>query len=540
MSQLIPLLIVLPLMGALLTYVISRASHSLAQTLAIITAIGTLVLAISLRGPTLEPAATESVSAITPNVQFAPAWLKIALPGTLGGQPIEWQIQFGIDGLGWVMVLLTAIITFSVMAASIKLVTHHVSEYLALVLCTEAILMGVFTSMDLISFYVCFEAVLIPLLVMILYWGDEATRGKAAKKFLLFTLAGSIPMVLGFASLAAGSTTGGQASTISLPGLSQLPVQHSGFVLAMLLLGFGIKLGVLPLHTWLPTTYAASHPTTTALLSAVVLKLGTFGLLRIAIPILPDACHEWLRPVLGSLGAVAILYGALIALRQRELRGLLAYSSLSHVGFISLGLASLNVEGLSGAALQMLNHGLIVGGSFLLLGMLEARHGPLTIDLRSGGLATRFPTLAVLMVFFVMAGAGVPGLNSFVGELLSLSGMFRATPCLTVIGALGIILGAWYSLRMLQWVFFSGSGQEPLNTKRLEHGRSDDIGNWESLAIAPCVLGCIVLGLYPQYSVRPVTNDVEQVAKRYIALDKTPQEVALLESSLPVPTNVGE
>jgi NADH-quinone oxidoreductase subunit M len=429
------------------------------------------------------------------------------------------------------------------------------AQYIGLLLVTISMLMGVFLAMDLVSFYVFFEAVLIPLILLIHGWGNGENPGPAAKKFLLFTLAGSIPMVIGLIALAMSPVnpqSGGlsQPSTISLPELSQYAFEtiststsavasnQSTWILFLLMLGFGIKLAILPLHTWLPTTYVAAHPNSTALIASVVAKLGLYGIVRIVMPMVPVALADHLQMVFGVLGAIAIVYGALCALAQTEMRSILAYSSISHVGFITVGLMSMTAEGVGGATLQMFNHGIITASMFWILAMLEQRRGRIHLTTEERGLAGQYPKLSVLLIFFTLAGAGLPGLNGFVGEVLAMSGMMRVCGTIVAISVLGTLLGAWYGLRIVQRLLFGGEavasdhgghhshgGHHGSEVSRGIHhhhaGRDDDLVPVEWLPLSAVALICLWIGVLPQQTMsvfKPdtdrLTNLIEPVSKR--------------------------
>jgi NADH-quinone oxidoreductase subunit M len=365
-----------------------------------------------------------------------------------------------------------------------------------------------------------FEAVLIPLILLIQGWGNGAAPAAAARRFLLFTLAGSIPMVIGLISLAVSPVGYGHSSTVSLPDLSVIAstamksstavTPHDSWTVWLLLLGFGIKLAVLPLHTWLPMTYAAAHPNTTSLIASVVAKLGLYGIIRIVIPLTPAALSHEAQILIGTLGAIAIVYGALIALSKDDLRHVLAYSSLSHVGFITLGLMSLTKEGLGGAALQMFNHGLITAAMFWILAMLEARRGTISLAKEDRGMAAQYPKLAVLLVFFTLAGAGLPGLNGFVGELLTMSGMMRVCGTLVAIAVLGTVLGAWYGLKIVQRLLFGSNGQTvdlhqyPLGAK--------DLSQREWMPLVAVGVLCLYIGLFPMRTMKLFQPDTDRLA----------------------------
>ncbi len=468
---------------------------------------------------------------ILPRLSYAPEWLQVHLPVSVGGHLVHWQLQFGADGIGALLVLLTGVVGLVTMSLATVQIKERLHQYLALMLIAQSMLLGVFLSMDLLSFYLFFEAVLLPLVLLINGWGNRAESLNASRKFLLYTLVGSVPMVLGLIGLALNSATPDHASTVSFQALSSLArdaqlsaigsvasdsvsavsllAAKEQWIVWLLLLGFGIKLAILPLHTWLPTTYAVAHPNTTALIASVVAKLGVFGIIRIVIPLTPIALSTYAQMLFGGLGALAIVYGALVALSQTDLRKVLAYSSLSHVGFITLGLMSMNTEGLTGAAIQMFNHGIITCGMFLMLAMIEQRRGTMSLTVEDRGLAAVYPKLGVMMVFFTLAGAGLPGLNGFVGEVLAMTGMLRVSGLFTAIAVLGTVLGAWYGLRIVQRLLFGSDGAVP---SKLAVGITGDIDMKEMLPLVAMAAICLFIGLRPQGTIQLIEKDIARIA----------------------------
>ena len=534
MTLLIPILILLPLFIGIGIFIFGSKGESMVG-LALGASALVLGLSILLLFQVLGTTDAENAlkdATIHARVSFAPEWLQIRLPVSVGGHPVQWQLQFGSDGIGALMVLLTGIVGFATMVMATIQIKERLASYLALLLITQSMLLGVFLSMDLLSFYLFFEAVLLPLILLINGWGNQKESQQASRKFLLYTLVGSVPMVLGLIGIALHSDTQDRASTVSLEALSAIAnetqqsainasaggdksaipmlMEKEGWIVLLLLLGFGIKLAILPLHTWLPTTYAAAHPNTTALIASVVAKLGVFGIMRIVIPLTPLALSTTGQMLFGGLGALAIVYGAMVALSQSDLRKVLAYSSISHVGFITLGLMSMNSEGLSGATIQMFNHGIITCGMFLLLGMLEQRQGKVSLDAQDQGFASLYPKLSVLLVFFTLAGAGLPGLNGFVGELLAMTGMIRVSGIFVAIAVLGTVLGAWYGLRIVQRVLFGSSGPtKPRNVLLV----STDLSVREFGPLLAMALVCLYIGVRPQDSIHLFEQDVKRIVR---------------------------
>ena len=533
MTFIIPLIILLPLTVGLGIFLAGNKGNAL---VGVAVGAAALVLALSLLlvaqvSTSTGGDAAAGTATILPRLAFAPEWLQVHLPVSVGGHLVRWQLQFGADGIGALLVLLTGIVGLVTMSLATVQIKERLHQYLALMLITESMLLGVFLSMDLLSFYLFFEAVLLPLVLLINGWGNRAESLNASRKFLLYTLVGSVPMVLGLIGLALNSATPERASTVSFQTLSSLARESQlsaigsvaseassavsllaakeQWIVWLLLLGFGIKLAILPLHTWLPTTYAVAHPNTTAFIASVVAKLGVFGILRIVIPLTPIALSTYAQMLFGGLGAMAIVYGALVALSQTDLRKVLAYSSLSHVGFITLGLMSMNTEGLTGAAIQMFNHGIITCGMFLMLAMLEQRRGSISLAVEDRGLAAVYPKLGVMMVFFTLAGAGLPGLNGFVGEVLAMTGMLRVSGLFTATAVLGTVLGAWYGLRIVQRLLFGSDGT---SASKVAVGVTGDIETKEFVPLVCMAVVCLLIGLRPQDTIQLIEKDIARIA----------------------------
>lgn len=539
MNNLIPLLVLLPIVGGLGLLLARRGAldESTGEGFASMIGIASLALSVLLvivvmktPTPAISAAAgspsiaaqganaVSSTATILPKLEFAPEWFRIRMPATATITNGGWQFRMGLDGIGAILVLLTTLVTSCVLVIARSTVDRNRTHFAAYILIASGCMIMVFTAMDLLLFYIGFELVLIPLFVLIAQWGD-GDASAAARRFVLYTLVGSIPMVLALLGISALYALPSDWQ-IGLSELSLRAAEHASdadqivsqsWIFWLLVLGLGIKTAVLPLHTWLPTTYGSAHPTCSAFLAAVVLKLGLFGFVRLALPLVPNACALYGPMVLGSLGALAIVYGALAALAQRDLRLLMAYSSLSHVGFITLGMFALNVEGITGATLQMFNHGLTTAAMFLLVSCLVARRGSARWDEGSLGIADHFPRLAFFLVFFVIAGAGTPGLNNFVGELLALSAMISVYPLLTAIGSLGIVLGAWYSLRVTQVILF-GQYDAGKRIQTVSPQQSNDLTFDQKAVFVPLAVLSLMIGILPLSAIEIFRSDVERVA----------------------------
>jgi NADH-quinone oxidoreductase subunit M len=518
MIQLLFLILLIPLgAGGLLLLFAGVSQQRTARWIALGGSLAPLAISLALAGDYRNSqaahaaAATESgdivaSSPVQPRVEFRRPWL------TIGDDTLEFH--FGLDGVSVALILLTTLLTVACVLISWDSIRARESEFYAALLILESGLIGVFCAFDAVLFYVFFEFTLIPLFFLIAIWGGPQRR-YAAVKFFLYTLVGSLVTLLGLVALVMNAAGRGLTHPASLPELaawyrdSPLPYSTQVAIFLALSAGFLIKVPVFPFHTWLPLAHVEAPTAGSVLLAGVLLKLGTYGFLRLCLPMLPDACLGVGLPLAAILGVVGIVYGSLCALVQRDVKKLVAYSSVAHLGFCMLGLFALNAEGITGGVLQMINHGLSTGALFLLVGMIYDRYHTRMVDDLSG-LASRLPLLAAGMVFISMASIGLPGLNGFVGEMLSLGGMFKRNPLYAAIGASGVVLGAWYLLTMLQSVFF-GPLKEPAHGEH--HVR--DISLRELAALVPIAAACLWIGVRPQPLVEMIRPDVEAVAQLY-------------------------
>lgn len=402
----------------------------------------------------------------------------VDLPWLTGpGAGFDVRFSLGLDGLSVWLFALTAVLMLTCVLVSWEAVTEQPHIFYGLLLLLESGLLGVFAARDVILFYVFFEFTLLPLFFLIGIWGSEERR-RAANKFFLYTLAGSVITFLGLLAIVLWMFGRSGELTFSIPRLVelasdprfQLDTAWQVWVFLALFVGFAIKVPLFPLHTWLPLAHTEAPTAGSVVLAGVLLKIGTYGFARFCLPILPDATAK-LMPYLLWLSVAGIVYGALVALAQRDMKRLIAYSSVSHLGYCMLGLFALNRLGMHGGLLQMINHGLSTGGLFALVGMMYERYHTREIA-QLGGVAQRLPRLAALVVFFTLASIGLPGLNGFVGEFLVLLGMFRRAfesppaawawqwQVISVAAVGGVVLGAWYMLWLVQRVFF-GQLREP-------------------------------------------------------------------------------
>lgn len=422
------------------------------------------------------------------------------------------NFHVGIDAVSFWLILLTAGLVFLTFWSGVSAPRHRSREFYSLMLLVESGLLGLFCARDLLLFYVFFEIVLVPLYFIVAGWGDQGGR-RAAAYFFIYTLTGSI---LTFAGVLYLAYAGWQdpaigrftfdMETLYAVG-QQLPPFTQKCLLIALAAGFAVKVPLFPFHTWLPQAYAEAPAAGTVLLAALVSKMGAYGFLRLVLPMLPTAARE-MAPLLAALAIVGILYAGLAAWAQADVKRLIAYSSISHLGFCLLGMFSFKSAGLTGSLLGMVNHGLAIGALFLIAGMLEAR-GASDRLVRMSGLARRMPWLAFFLVFFTLSSIGLPGLNGFVGEFLMLVGVFssRGTadglqpgplgPWYAGLAALGILLSAIYMLRLCERVLCGPQrepGERPADLSRR------DIGVLASLAIP-----CLLIGIWP----RPMLDSIQ-------------------------------
>jgi NADH-quinone oxidoreductase subunit M len=363
------------------------------------------------------------------------------------------------------------------------MVKVRVKEYMIALLALETGMVGVFCALDLVLFYVMWEAMLIPMLLIIVIWGGPR-RLYAGIKFFLYTLAGSVLMLLGIIAL---YYEGGQTFEIVKLMGQPYPMSFQIWVFLAFFIAFAIKVPMFPFHTWLPDAHVEAPTAGSVILAGVLLKMGTYGFLRFNIPMFPDAT-VYFTPAILVLSVIGIIYGALVAMAQDDMKKLIAYSSVSHMGFVTLGIFAMNAQGIEGGVLQMLNHGVTTGALFLCVGMIyERTHTRMIADY--GGLAKVVPVYAAFLMIFTLSSLGLPGMNGFVGEFLILVGAFTTQRAYAVLGTFGIILGAAYMLWLYQRVAF-------LELKEKNRGLSDLL--WKEVAVLlPLAVLVFWIGLYP-------------------------------------------
>ncbi|WP_375770818.1 NADH-quinone oxidoreductase subunit M [Archangium gephyra] len=512
-THLLNLVVYLPLLFAVLVWMLPGSERGQIRTITFIGMLVDLVFGVwaYLR---FEPGGAEF------QLEYRTRWL----------EQLGVSYHIGADGLAISLLLLTVFLGPLVVMASQTYITERVKEFHLSLLVLQTVMLGALVSLDVLLFYIFWEAMLIPMYLLVGVWGAE-DRQMAAVKFFLYTLAGSLLMLVAIvaiyfisstpgnrsfdyatiynslsganAQIAACMGTGGDCS--QLPGMAGILYRWGPWLFAAFAIAFAIKVPMWPVHTWLPDAHVQAPVAGSMILAGVMLKMGTFGFWRFAIPFFPNATHM-ARPLLATLAVIGIVYGALMCLAQRDIKKLIAYSSVSHLGYCMLGILALTAEGATGSAYQMLNHGVSTGALFLLFGFLyERRHTRLMSDY--GGIAKVVPVYTASFLIITFSSVAVPGTNGFVGEFLVLLGTFKSSLGLAfgAFATLGVILGAAYMLWMVQKVFFG-----PL-THRENQGLTD-LSLREFATVAPFLVLVLVMGLMPQ----PFLDRIDPSTQRFI------------------------
>ena len=421
-----------------------------------------------------------------------------------------WNARFtlGIDGIALMMILLTTFIMPLAVLGSWSSIRRKQHAYYALLLVLTTGMLGVFMSLDLLLFYVMWEVMLVPMYFIIGIWGGER-RIYASLKFFIYTMLGSLLMLVAIVYLyQAGKNpmTGGSSFSYDyLLGTARVSHTAGLWLFGAFFLAFAVKVPMFPFHTWLPDAHVEAPTAGSVVLAGIMLKMGTYGFIRFAVPLFPAAAMQpAVRTTILVLAVIGIIYGALVAMVQPDFKKLVAYSSVSHLGFVMLGIFALTMQSVQGALMVMINHGISTGALFFLIGMIYERKHSRMIE-AYGGIARVVPMFAVLLTFVSLSSIGLPGTNGFIGEFLVLLGSFRTAPILSMIAATGVIFAAAYLLWAIQRILFN-----PLDKPANAH--LTDL-NWRELGLlAPLVVAIIVLGVYPQ----PVLRRMEGAAQRFV------------------------
>lgn len=494
----------LPLLGIVLIIFVNNEKHTVIKGITFLIALVNFIISLVLY---------RDFDSTTHHFQFTTniPWIK------------EYGINYhlGIDGISLFLVLLATFMTVIAVVACWKDIQKKVKGFMICILFLETGMIGVFSSLDLFLFYIFWEVMLIPMYLLIGVWGSPARRIYAAIKFFLFTMFGSLLMLVAIIALYFYNHSVTGVYTFDIEQLYRLSIPYGMQIWLFLAfaLAFAIKVPMFPFHTWLPDAHTEAPTVGSVLLAAVLLKMGTYGFLRFNLPLFPDATVA-LAPLLCILAIIGIIYGAMVCIVQKDLKRLIAFSSVSHLGFVVLGIFALNIQGLEGGILQMLNHGFSTGALFLIVGMLYERRHTRMIE-EFGGLSKVMPIYATLFLIVTLSSIGLPGLNGFVGEFLILLGAFQSNMVYGVIAALGVIFAAVYMLWMFQRVMFGEITKE-------ENKNLKDLSLREILVLLPLIFFIIQIGVYPKpflsrmdASVKHLVAQVElKTGKRSIKKDK--------------------
>jgi NADH-quinone oxidoreductase subunit M len=391
--------------------------------------------------------------------------------------------HLGVDGISMLFVILTTFLMPLCILASWSSVDRRVKEYMIAFLILETLMIGVFCALDLVLFYVFFEAGLIPMFIIIGVWGGKR-RVYASFKFFLYTLAGSVLMLLAVMAML------WEAGTTDIPTLlaHDFPTGMQQWLWLAFFASFAVKMPMWPVHTWLPDAHVEAPTAGSVILAGILLKMGGYGFLRFSLPMFPDA-SLYFQPLVFTLSIIAIIYTSLVALMQEDIKKLIAYSSVAHMGYVTMGIFAMNVEGIQGGIFQMLSHGLVSGALFLCVGVVYDRMHTREIS-AYGGLVNNMPKYAVVFLIFTMANVGLPGTSGFVGEFLTLVGVFRVNTWVALFAATGVILSAAYALWLYRRVVFGALTKESLKSML-------DLNTREKAVIYPLVFLVILFGVYP-------------------------------------------
>jgi NADH-quinone oxidoreductase subunit M len=412
----------------------------------------------------------------------------------------------GVDGLSTLLILLTTMMGSIAVLSSWTAITERVKEYYIFLLVLQTGMLGAFMSLDFLLFFLFWEVMLVPMYFLIGIWGSS-NRLYSAIKFFLYTLVGSVVMLLGILALYFYNHTLTGVYTFDITQFHKLAVPYDlqWWVFLAFFLGFAIKVPMFPFHTWLPDAHTDAPTAGSVILAAVLLKMGTYGFLRFSLPILPDASRNFV-PMMVLLSIIGIVYGALVALAQKDWKRLVAYSSVSHMAVVMLGMFALNPVGITGSIIQQLNHGISTGGLFLLVGVVYERRHTREIS-EYGGLSKVMPVYAAIFLVMTMSSIGLPTLNGFIGEFLILQGVFVVSKVWAAFAASGVVLGAAYMLYLYQRTMF-GKVENPKNERLL------DMGQREFATFAPLLILAVWMGIYPAPFLRRLEKSVQHIVER--------------------------
>ncbi len=476
-------LIFLPVLGAALIMFIGRSQEKLVKWVALVVSLAAFILSVPLF---TEFDRSTHLMQFTERHEWIPSWNIVYF--------------LGVDGISVLFILLSTLVTILCVLISWNSINSKIKEFYIAILVMEGAMIGVFSSLDFFLFYIFWEAMLIPMYLLIGVWGGP-NRIYAAIKFFLYTLVGSVLMLVGIIVL---YSYGGHTFNILELSQKTYSYQMQFWLFWAFFAAFAVKVPMFPVHTWLPDAHTEAPTAGSVILAAVLIKMGAYGFLRFSLPLCPDASRAMVVPML-ALSVIAIIYGAVVCLAQTDLKRLIAYSSVSHMGFVTLGIFALNMQGLEGGILQMLNHGVVTGALFLSVGVIYDRtHSRQISDY--GGLASVLPVYAAFFMVFTLAAIGLPGTNGFVGEFLIILGGFTASKWAGTFAATGIIIGAAYMLWLYQRVFFVETNQKIIGLKEMD--------TREVFTLLPMIMLIFWIGIFPDTFLSFMHPSVENLLRR--------------------------
>ena len=487
--------------------------------------IGVLFILLIRGNPEVEARNTRAVALWTSLITFAVSmgiWVKFdnAIVGFQFEEKAVWMeslglaYHLGVDGISMFFILLSTLLTVLCIAASWISITDRVKEYMISFLVLETLMIGMFSALDLVLFYVFFEGVLIPMFLIIGVWGGPR-RNYAAFKFFLYTLVGSVLMLLAILTMIFESGT----ADITVLLNHDFPVSLQPWLWLAFFASFAVKVPMWPVHTWLPDAHVEAPTAGSVILAGVLLKFGGYGFLRFSLPMFPIASADF-TPFIFGLSVIAIIYTSLVALAQEDMKKLIAYSSVAHMGFVTMGCFAANQQGIEGAIIQMLSHGVVSAALFLVVGIVYDRIHSREIS-SYGGLVHRMPFYALIFMVFMLASVGLPGTSGFVGEFLILIGTFQVNTWVALLGATGVIIGAAYMLYLYRRVIFGELTKEDLK-------KILDVSPREIAVFAPLILIVFFMGIYPIPFLDVMHSSVENLIERYHSALAAHNAVAIL------------
>jgi NADH-quinone oxidoreductase subunit M len=492
MNHYLSLILFTPLVGAFILLLVNKQNENAIRWIANVVAFVGFVISVPLWF-WYNPA--------TPDFQFIEraAWIP-----SIGA-----EYFLGVDGLSTLLILLTTMMGFIAVLSSWTAITERLKEYYIFLLVLQTGMLGAFMSLDFLLFFLFWEVMLVPMYFLIGIWGS-ANRLYSAIKFFLYTLVGSVVMLLGILALYFAyhnDPANGGVYTFDITRYHNYAFASGlqWWVFLAFFLGFAIKVPMFPFHTWLPDAHTDAPTAGSVILAAVLLKMGTYGFLRFSLPILPEASRHFV-PMIVALSIIGIVYGALVAMAQKDWKRLVAYSSVSHMAMVMLGMFALNPVGITGSIVQQLNHGISTGALFLLVGVVYERRHTREIS-EYGGLSKVMPVYAAVFLIMTMSSIGLPTLNGFIGEFLILQGVFVASKTWAAFAASGVVLGAAYMLYLYQRTMF-GKVENPKNERLL------DLSNREFATFAPLIVLAVWMGIYPAPFLRRLETSVQRIILR--------------------------